>query len=214
MDFVNWRNEEYDYLGRVAAEPSLDAIAVAYVEQLEKLRFTEFVVLIYYSTIFSMIACFRAMYGSITSVPFLTYTPADFTRTSGLNAGARDGSKAFEAEHASTLRRYELQLNVVEDFERRHGITERWSMDHPEYIQAVSYSQERQFIRSVEELEGLVVRRLFELSKANLAGTGMYSNIEISNVIHGLYRLQDAEVYFKGHHTTFRCHSNSIGEVQ
>jgi len=54
VDFINWRNEEYDYLGRVAVEPSLDAIAVAYVEHLEKLRFTEFVVLIYYSTIFSL----------------------------------------------------------------------------------------------------------------------------------------------------------------
>jgi hypothetical protein len=39
-------------------------------------------------------------------------------------------------------------------------------------VQAVQYSQERHFIRSVEELEGLVVRRLFEMSKANLAGTG------------------------------------------
>jgi hypothetical protein len=54
VDFVNWRNEEYNYLGKVAAEPSVDAIAVAYVEQLEKLQFAEFVVLMYYSTIFSL----------------------------------------------------------------------------------------------------------------------------------------------------------------
>lgn len=82
-------------------------------------------------------------------------------------------------------------------------------------MQAVRYSQERQFIRSVEELEGLVVRRLFELSKANLAGTGRrLLDIEISDVLMDYCRLQDAKVYLKGHHTTFSCHPNGFGEVQ
>jgi len=36
----------------------------------------------------------------------------------------------------------------------------------------LEYSQHREFIRAVEELENLVVQRLFELSKANLASTG------------------------------------------
>jgi len=110
-------------------------------------------------------------------VPFLTYTPANFTRDSGLNASARDCSKAFEAEHSAILRRYELQLNVVADFERRHGIAQRWTPAHPEYIKAAKYSQERRFVRVVEDLEGLVVQRLLELSKANLAGTGKHLDI-------------------------------------
>ncbi|KAG2028904.1 hypothetical protein BDR03DRAFT_929693 [Suillus americanus] len=164
-DFVNWRNEEFEYLSKVATEPTSDAIVVAYVEQLEKLQYAE------------------QTYGRLTSVPFLTYTPANFTRTSGLNATARNNSRAFESEHASALRKYELQLNVVEDFERRHSITERWLPHDPKYTQAVRYSQERQFIRSVEELEGLVVRRLFELSKANLAGTGYKMRKYISKAI-------------------------------
>jgi hypothetical protein len=56
------------------------------------------------------------MYGSITSFPFLTYTPTKFTHTSGLNAATCHHSKAFEADYAAALRRYELQLNVVADF--------------------------------------------------------------------------------------------------
>ncbi|KAG1884097.1 hypothetical protein F4604DRAFT_1919926 [Suillus subluteus] len=164
-DFISWRNEERDYLSEVAMEPTSDAIAVAYVEQLEKLQYAE------------------ATYGRLTSVPFLTYTPANFTRTAGLNAAARNNSRAFESEHTSALRKYELQLNVVEDFERRHSFTERWLPYDPKYVQAVRYSQERQFIRLVEELEGLVVRRLFELSKANLAGTGYKMRKYISKAI-------------------------------
>ncbi|KAG2343823.1 hypothetical protein BDR05DRAFT_999730 [Suillus weaverae] len=153
-NFVNWRNEEFEYLSNVAMEPTSDAIAVAYVEQLEKLQYAE------------------ETYDHLTSVPFLTYTPANFTRTSGLNATTRNNSRAFKSEHASVLCKYELQLNVVEDFECHHSITERWLPHDLKYTQAVRYSQEHQFVRSVEELEGLVVWRLFELSKANLAGTG------------------------------------------
>ncbi|KAG2743374.1 hypothetical protein P692DRAFT_201841821 [Suillus brevipes Sb2] len=164
-DFVKWRNEEYEYLSQVAVEPASDAVAVAYVELLEKLRFAE------------------ETYGSVTSVPFLTYTPANFTHTSGLNSNTRNSSKVFETEYTSALRKYELQLNVVEDFEQRHGIRERWTPHQPDYVQAVQYSQERHFIRSVEELEGLVVRRLFEMSKANLAGTGYKMRKYISKAI-------------------------------
>ncbi|KAG1845645.1 hypothetical protein F4604DRAFT_1936793 [Suillus subluteus] len=164
-DFINWQNKEYDYLCEVAMEPTSDAITVAYVEQLEKLYYVE------------------ATYGHLTTVPFLTYTPTNFTRTSGLNVTSCNSSKVFESEHASVICKYELQLNVVEDFELRHGITERWLPHDPKYVQAAQYSQERQFIRSVEELEGLVVRRLFELSKANLAGTGYKMRKYISKAI-------------------------------
>lgn len=112
------------------------------------------------------------MYGSVTSVPFLSYTPTNFTHTSGLNAASRHHSKAFEGNYAAALRRYELQLNVVADFEHRHDIQQRWTPECPEYVMALKYFHERRFVRAVEELEGLVVQRLFELSKANLAGTG------------------------------------------
>lgn len=112
------------------------------------------------------------MYGSVTSVPFLSYTPTNFTHTSGLNAASRHHSKAFEGNYAAALRRYELQLNVVADFEHRHDIQQRWTPECPEYVMALKYFHEHRFVHAVEELEGLVVQRLFELSKANLAGTG------------------------------------------
>ncbi|KAF8427609.1 hypothetical protein L210DRAFT_3419850 [Boletus edulis BED1] len=80
-------------------------------------------------------------------------------------------------------RKYELQLNVVEHFERQHGIQRHWSADDPEYIAVQDYARHRTFIRAVEELEGLVVQRLFELSKANLAGTGYKMRKHISKAL-------------------------------
>ncbi|KAG1726654.1 hypothetical protein EDB19DRAFT_1643359, partial [Suillus lakei] len=84
-DFLKWQDEESEYLGRVATEPTADTIAVAYVENLEKLKHAE------------------AMYSSVTSVPFLTYTPTNFMHTLGLNAATCHHSKAFEADYAAAL---------------------------------------------------------------------------------------------------------------
>jgi hypothetical protein len=64
-------------------------------------------------------------------------------------------------------------MNIVEDFEQRHDIIEHWTPMHHEYTPALEYSCERHFVWIVEELEGLVIQRLFELSKANLAGTDL-----------------------------------------
>ena len=55
----------------------------------------------------------------------------------------------------------------------------------------LEYSRQRQFIRAVEELENLVVQRLFELSKANLASTGEVATLLCSKVLI-LSRLQTA----------------------
>jgi hypothetical protein len=60
------------------------------------------------------------------------------------------------------------------------SIEDRWTEDHPEYTRADHNLKNRQFIHAVEDVEGLIVQRLFELSKSNLAGTGMvYSSISV-----------------------------------
>ncbi|KAG2120252.1 hypothetical protein DEU56DRAFT_747007 [Suillus clintonianus] len=163
--FLQWREEESEFLANLALEPPSDAIAVAYVEELEKLQRAE------------------ATYGNMTGVPFLTYTPASFTPSSGLNSEARQSSRTAEAELLAALRRLRLQMNVVEDFERRHGINRRWEVSDPHYQQAHQYSGQRRFVRAVEELEGLVVQRMFELSKANLSSTGYKMRKYISKTI-------------------------------
>jgi hypothetical protein len=124
-----------------------------------------------------MVHCFsRSRYSTITSVPFsfVTYTSMDFGHTGALPKESQTtaNARAAEIERKSALNRLNLALNAVEDIERRMGVTERWTPSHHEYQQAAQYVNNRRFIRAIETLEGLVVQRLFELSKANLAGTG------------------------------------------
>ncbi len=65
-----------------------------------------------------------------------------------------------------------MAMTAVEDLEALLQVEERWSENCKEYLAALDYINRREFIRAVCELEGLVIQRLFELSKANLAGTG------------------------------------------
>jgi hypothetical protein len=108
----------------------------------------------------------------VTSVQFLSYIPTDFTQTSGLRKEAQVMTKAREAERQAAHNKLLLAMNVVSDLEQQLSIETRWSVNDAEYKQASAYLTNRRFIRAVEQLEGLVVQRLFELAKANLAGTG------------------------------------------
>ena len=93
---------------------------------------------------------------------------------SGLSHVASAATKRSHAARRAAERRVRSQQDRVEELEEQLGIerADRWTPDQREYVKMLEYSQRRQFIRVVEELENLVVQRLFELSKANLASTG------------------------------------------
>ncbi|KAF8581168.1 hypothetical protein K439DRAFT_1647970 [Ramaria rubella] len=83
-------------------------------------------------------------------------------------------------DHANKL---ELAMNVTEDLERHLGIQERWTPEHPEFRHVLTYLNQQLYIRAVNQLEGLVVARLFELAKANLMGTCYKMHQHISKAI-------------------------------
>ncbi|KAI6023288.1 hypothetical protein EDC04DRAFT_2900612 [Pisolithus marmoratus] len=89
----------------------------------------------------------------------------------------------INTEYASALCQYELRLNEVANFKHNHNITECWTQDHPQYDKALEYVQQCTFICTIEELKGLVIQHLAELSKANLAGTGYKMQKHISKAI-------------------------------
>ncbi|KAI5992332.1 hypothetical protein EDC04DRAFT_2587029 [Pisolithus marmoratus] len=163
----SWHQEELEYLKQCAGESDATSIAVEYVELLENHPDMPY----------------RATYGSVTEVPYLTYTPAKFTLASGLNESTWQGVNAINTKYASALQRYQLQLNVVANFECQHNIIDCWTPLHPEYINAHKYMKHCTFIHVVEELEGLVVQQMFELSKANLVKTGYKMHKHIPKAI-------------------------------
>ncbi|KAI0038722.1 hypothetical protein FA95DRAFT_1613160 [Auriscalpium vulgare] len=164
-DFERWMAEERNYLENLTEEPEEDLQKVAYVEALINLEATE------------------STYGGITTVEFLTHTPASF-RNGYDPAVLRSATvKAKELERRSAHRKLVLAQNVVNDLERRLAIEERWTSESPEFVAVQRRIDRSKFLRAVEVLEGLVVQRLFELAKANISGTGYKLRKHISHAI-------------------------------
>ena len=61
---------------------------------------------------------------------------------------------------------------AARDYERKLGISIRWTANSPEWISASKSLAERIYNSTVDKLEALVISRMFELSKMNQAGTG------------------------------------------
>ncbi|KAF8513890.1 hypothetical protein JB92DRAFT_2551894, partial [Gautieria morchelliformis] len=74
-------------------------------------------------------------------------------------------------------------MNVVQDLECWLGLDEWWTCQHREYQEAVAYINNQEFMHAIEQLEGPVVARLFELAKANLMGTCYKLQKHISKAI-------------------------------
>lgn len=104
---------------------------------------------------------------------FINFSTEDFTTVGNLSQSSKTNAKLLEAEQTRSYRRLLAQMNRADEIERQIGIEERWSAEDPRYLEALKYISNRTFIGAVERLEGLVVQRLFELSKANLAATGV-----------------------------------------
>lgn len=101
--------------------------------------------------------------------------------------GSLSGPASYEAElsktrKAETTRRVagekrDLLLNEIVALELKMGISRRWQPADPEYVEANRYTNERKYHRALDNLQRLVIQRLFELNKLNIAATGMYTSI-------------------------------------
>ena len=65
-----------------------------------------------------------------------------------------------------------IATRTVRDLELRLGIEHTWTEDNPCYVEASQYLRRREFHNALDRVQQLVVQRLFELSKANIAGMG------------------------------------------
>ena len=67
----------------------------------------------------------------------------------------------------------------LQALEEKLDVGERWTEDSPDFKKAEEYIRIRSYQRAVDKLEGLVVQRLFELTKANVSQTGETSAFSI-----------------------------------
>ncbi|KAG1764331.1 hypothetical protein EDD22DRAFT_979071 [Suillus occidentalis] len=151
-DFVKFYNEEKLYLDRLKEPPIRDRLCIRYVEVLDDLD-----------------SC-RDEWNTARSAAnnaLTTVGVGDFAEICAALTTARirvDAAYAKLQNAEALVAHMEIQLRIEE----------RWVIGGPKYIQFKEEATLGKYCTALNELERLVVMRLFELSKLSLSGTGRY----------------------------------------
>lgn len=78
---------------------------------------------------------------------------------------------------AETARRHALEsqkhdLAAIQVLESKLNVTQCWTLDHVEWQQASERVSMQRYQCCIDTLEGLIVARMFELTKMNMSQTG------------------------------------------
>ena len=109
-------------------------------------------------------------------------TPATF--------GQRDTqSRGVETARRHARETHEKDLRAVQHMEMKMGIVSRWVPDSLEWKAAAEKVSKRQYQRCLDNLEGLIVARMFELTKMNMSQTGKSLNTKFMTNTYPTVRL-------------------------
>ncbi|KAG1807731.1 hypothetical protein EV424DRAFT_1543713 [Suillus variegatus] len=167
-----WQKQQLVYLETLGEEAEWDVHAMTYIELLQNLRDA------------------RAA-AQCASASFLDAIPTDYQFVLTLTATSMD---AVYANNLSRTRKLETQrrhanecldriLQEIVAMEVKMGIMRRWEPSDSEYADTMRYMATRKYHRTLDELQRLVVLRLFELHKLNLSQTGYRMRTHIAKAL-------------------------------
>ncbi|KAG1852587.1 hypothetical protein C8R48DRAFT_749778 [Suillus tomentosus] len=167
-ELETWRAEEVEYFRTLGSEPEWDVHAMAYVELLQQLQEYD-------------------AQSSNTSTRFISSAPSDYV----FMAPSQGQQQTYAAELSQTRklethRRYAaekldaIQREVVA-MEVELGITCRWTSSSHEYQETMKYMATCKYHRALDNLQRLVVQRLFELQKLNISQTAIQNAVKKYN---------------------------------
>lgn len=79
---------------------------------------------------------------------------------------------SLETKRQHALENRDKDLLVIQELEIKLGIDTRWKPEDLKWNAAAVMVGKRRYQRCLDELEGLVVSRMFELTKMNMSQTG------------------------------------------
>ena len=91
------------------------------------------------------------------------------------NIGQRDMTASAETARRHALESQKRDLIAVQLLENKLNIAQRWERGSFEWQAAAEKVSMRTYQRCIDTLEGLIVARMFELTKMNRSQTGMTS---------------------------------------
>ncbi|KAF8214563.1 hypothetical protein K438DRAFT_2137804 [Mycena galopus ATCC 62051] len=148
--FETWLEKEKEYLAGLSKEPVQETLQMEYYQKLVNLLDHE-----------ERLDIIRNV-----DVPFM---PA-VTDVTYAEAAAQTRQIKTQRHHAMEL--CTKSLAIVQDLEVQLGITRHWAAGDEEWVETAMMVSRRRYQRVLDALEGLVVARMFELSKVNMSDTG------------------------------------------
>ncbi|KAJ7214578.1 hypothetical protein GGX14DRAFT_359992 [Mycena pura] len=148
--FESWLARERECLEQLLKEPLVETLQMEYYQKLVNLRDHEYHL--------------QAVMG--VDMPMMPVGGDDGYSTA-VRQTSRIESQRWHAQevHAKTLA-------AVQDLELRIGVSARWIPGDADWEAASKMVSERRYRRALDHLERLVISRMFELTKVNMAGTG------------------------------------------
>ncbi|KAF9439708.1 hypothetical protein P691DRAFT_769073 [Macrolepiota fuliginosa MF-IS2] len=153
--FDTWLEEEHEYLGSLSKEPPEETLEMEYYQRLQE----------YYKA--------ESEWEKVGGV-YVTYRGDDPTSAHGTSA-------ATHCCHAKERR--DQALGLVFESEIWLGVEKRWAPDMDEWKRVEGLVKHHWYQCCLDDLEGLIVACMFELSKMNMSQTGYKLQCHIANAL-------------------------------
>lgn len=143
--FLDWLKEEAEYLQNLSTEPPKETLEMEYYQKLSDL---------YRATAIR----------KTTKDSWISYVrPED---------GGVDKTRALERAARHAMENVRKLTDEVQGLENKLDIRIRWAEGGEEWKAAEDLVSGAKYRRALDKLEGLLVRRMFEMGRLNIAGTG------------------------------------------
>lgn len=140
------------------------------------------------------------------------------TQSTAASSG-RDTTRIMETARRHALENHDKDLRVVQELELRLEIQERWTIGSTEWQKASQLVAMRKYQRALDVLEGLIVARMFELTKMNRSQTGELTRLHEGRDTGALTlwvisdRIRPSETYRQVPERTLPCYPNCAGAL-
>jgi hypothetical protein len=164
-DYESYIKAERDHLQSLRSEPAEVQHAIDYVELLQKLQELKYVPWILEISIMVIIQP-----RSESDKAKVDFKNLDFNIIN--NGYTRKEIAAVRTRYRTTFTRWAAKEEELSRYEEEHAIDPRWLPDSDSYKATQKLLVERSYRRAVDNLERLIVQRLFELTKLGMNGVG------------------------------------------
>ncbi|KAF8575614.1 hypothetical protein K439DRAFT_1369517 [Ramaria rubella] len=167
--FHSWLQQEEQYLQTLKKELPEDILKVKYLLNLQKLSVAEYVLL--------GSPCHAKVSGQWLQVPAQEIRKTNFYENEWRSTSCHETARASRLETVLTLQEAVCLL------EQKPGIHKQWDSSCPEWMQTQEYVARRDYHRTIDMLEGLVVSHLFEMLRMNQSGLCYKLRVKIAQAL-------------------------------